>query len=171
MLGNPRNGLVPRNRVEAARRVAGERLPYAVGAVRSLQRGLRPTAQPPVIDGMVRVPLYLDRPALAHADVHAAAGRTFPACRRIVRRDAGNLIFVGNQIRDQFFDLVGRTAAECRRPAPGDTEHLEELPSIHPCGHDPPDLSNGRQCSPWSPGAPARPCTCSVRGTRHTTPS
>src|SRR5439155_537404 len=76
----PVDGVLPGEFPPLAVRTAGHGIGDAVGIVESLEPGLAPRAEPPLVDRRLGVPLELDHAAFADFRLQPTAGRALAAC-------------------------------------------------------------------------------------------
>ena len=135
LAGQPADGVVPGDRRQAPVAAARHGAPDPARVVQPLQRRLTAGADLALVDGVVGVPLQLDRAPLASAHVHAAALVAFGAGAGVPGRHAGDLVLRLHQIGHQLLNPVGGASAQCERAAGrGGAEHREEPAAIQRVG-------------------------------------
>ena len=109
----------------------GAGAPDPIGIVEPLKRRLSALAKGSRIDGMGGVSFELDGAGLAGLDVHPAAGAALGTGGCIPGRDARDLIFRLDEIRDEFLDALEGAARKRRRPGGGDANDFEEAAAVY----------------------------------------
>ena len=129
----PRDRLVPRERLPPAVGAARHRVRDAVRVVEPLERRLTAGAEPSLVERGLGIPLELDHASLAHLGVQSAPGGALAARGGVPGRDARNLLLGLNQVRNEMLGRLGPDAArrECGRAAARGAQHLEEASAIH----------------------------------------
>src|SRR6058998_848016 len=124
-----------------------------LGIVESLEPGLAPRAEPPLVDRRLGIPLELDHAAFADFRLQPTAGRAFAAGRGVIRGDPGDLVLGRDGVGDEVLGRLGVDITRRRRRggAPRRAQNCQEPSAVHRSG-----LSSDTGCS--------RARRCAARG-------
>src|SRR5687767_4808526 len=79
---------------------------------------------------MIRIPLELDRAAVACFRDQSTAGRAFAASRGVISRDTGHSLVGRDEIRDQLLDTLRGAADHRRSRSACHAQDLEKVPAL-----------------------------------------
>ncbi len=129
----PGDRILPGELLPLPARPASHGIGDAVGIVESLDAGLAPRAEPPLVDRRLRVALELHHPAFAHLGVQPAARRTFATRGRVVRGDPGDLILGRDSVGNEVLGGLGVNVARRRRGggAAGRAQDCQKPSAVH----------------------------------------
>ena len=142
----PRQRVVPGDRLQLSLRAARQWLGNTVRIVDPLQRRLAAGAEVTVVDRRLGVPLELDHAPFAYLGVDAAPARALAAGRRVPGGDAGHLVLrlheVGHELPRRL--RIHAAGTERGRAAPRHAQDREEPAAVHLVAHGcrPPRLSS-----------------------------